>query len=514
MATPLPANEAPFTVEEILAATGGSPLRRDVPAAVGVCTDSRAVAPGNTFVALVGLRLDAHAHVAAAVERGASIVVVSRPVELPASARVTVVLVADTTLALGALGRAHRRRWAARSSSPRRVVAITGSAGKTTTRRAVAALLTGPLGGDVGLRVHATTGNLNNAIGIPMVLLGLHDEHEVAVVEVGTSSRGEIAHGVSLVEPDVSVLTLVAAAHTEGIGSIDDVAREKGDIFAALGPGAVAVVNGDEPHAAAQLLRSPSRDWLVYGSLAGADVRLRGRAPDDIHGASLSFSLGERVRARGVGVGGLQITTPLLGVAGAYATAAAVAVCAALAPGMLGSEAASAAFAGLSEGASEGGRLSAERLPDGTVLIDDSYNANRASMVASLGTAAEIARARGKRLFAVLGEMRELGPLSAEEHREVGKIVAALGVGCLVAVAGDAARIAEVARALSPAAGEPGRGRSIEIVFVPDAQAAAEATVTRLMPGDVVLVKGSRSVGLEKVASAVATAAGMNPPHP
>lgn len=499
MATEIPTNAARFSLDEVVAATGGVVLRRADRAAEGVCTDSRVIAEGNLFVAIVGQRFDGHAHVHGAAERGAAIVVVSKPVTLPEHAGASMVLVDDTTEALGALARAHRRRWAARGSAAKTLVAITGSAGKTTTRKAVAAVLEG-----AGLSVLATKGNLNNAIGVPMMMLGLGDEHDVAVIEIGTSSPGEIAHGASIAEPDVAVLTLVAAAHTEGLGGIDGVAREKGELLVALDRAGVAIVNSDDSRCVAQLLRTKAKTWLHYGSIEGADVRLLSRAPEGVTGATLIFSLNARIVSRGAPERGLEVKTPLLGVAGAYATAAAVSVCAALAPATLTSERVSASLASL---ASDDGRLSARVLPDGSILIDDSYNANPASMAASLGTASELARAEKRRLLAVVGEMRELGDVSADEHRAIGELAAGLEVSCLVAVAGDASLLAEAARSAQP------RDTS-EIVFVADAQAAIEATLARHQSGDVVLIKGSRSVGLERVASALAKATGEAPTPP
>jgi UDP-N-acetylmuramoyl-tripeptide--D-alanyl-D-alanine ligase len=477
----LPRNRAPFTVEEILAATGGRVLQRSARTAVGVSTDSRHVLPGNVFVAIVGPHHDGHDHVTSAAAMGAAIVIVSR--DLSVSEDCTVVRVPDTTVALGALGRAHRRRWSARSGGAR-VVAITGSAGKTTTRLAVAAVLRG-----LGLRVLASEGNFNNQIGVPLTLLGLEAEHEVAVVEIGTSNPGEIAHGSWVCQPDIGVLTLVGAAHTERLGTIDDVAQEKGALLAALPPDGIAIVNGDNPHCVGQLLRSPARTWLEYGSRSGLDLRLEERVPDGIDGARLGFWWGQRTEVFGVHTGGLSVHTPLLGEAGAWATAAALVVGAVFAGSKLTPARIGAALTALG---SEGGRLAARRLPSGTILIDDSYNANRASMEASLRAASELARSEKRRLVAVLGEMRELGLLSEPEHRAVGEEFARLGAAVLVAVGPDARHIAHAA------------SKSGAHVVVAATAAEAAAAVTGLVGrGDVVLVKGSRGVGLEAVVASL-----------
>jgi UDP-N-acetylmuramoyl-tripeptide--D-alanyl-D-alanine ligase len=481
----LPRNRAPFTVEEVLAATGGRVLRRSNRSAVGVSTDSRHVLPGNVFVALVGARHDGHDHAAAAAAMGAAIVLVSREVEIRGDC--SVIRVPDTTVALGALGRAHRRRWSARSGGAR-VVAITGSAGKTTTRLATAAILRG-----LGLQVLASDGNYNNQIGVPLTLLGLEAEHEVAVVEIGTSSPGEIAHGAWVSQPDIGVLTLVAAAHTERLGTVDDVAHEKGALLAALPPDGVAIVNGDNPHCAAQLLRSPARTWLEYGTRRDLDLRLEERVPDGVNGARLGFWWGQRTAVFGVHTGALSVHTPLIGEAGAWATSAALMVGAVfggprLTPGRVGT-----ALASLGD---EGGRLAARRLPDGTILIDDSYNANRASMEASLRTAGELARAEKRRLVAVLGEMRELGDLAEDEHRAVGEELARQGAAVLVAVGEGAQHIA------LGVSGAPG-ATAVHVIRVRTAAEAVASLKGLVARGDVVLVKGSRGVGLEAVATAL-----------
>lgn len=480
MATPIPTNRAPFSLHEVLVATSGVRTDGIEVDLEGVSTDTRTVQPGNLFVALVGAQHDGHAHVAAAVERGARAVLVSRAVEVPAG--VAVVRVADTLGALGALGRAHRRRWSAEGPAGRRVVGITGSVGKTTTRAATAAALAA-----AGFRVHASQGNLNNAVGIPMVLLGLGSGHDVAVAEVGTSSRGEIAHGCGLIEQDVGVLTRVAAAHTEQIGTLDDVAHEKGAMFASLPPGGVAVVNGDDPRARAQLLRCGAGRWFRYGVAPGADLRIVERSPLGLTRSRVLLRAGERARQELGFFDEIELDLPLLGDAGAYAAAAALLVAATLRPG-LDPGAMRRAFAEI-EG--EGGRLQALQLADGTVILDDSYNANGASVVASLRTAAELARREGRRLLVALGEMRELGALSAAEHRRVGEEVAAQGATALVAVQGDAAEIARAAA-------------GIDACFVEDARAALDEVRARLRAGDLLLVKGSRGVGLDLLVRSLA----------
>lgn len=472
MATPIPRNHAPFTLDELARATGGRATGDPTTRVVGVTTDSRAVAPGELFVALVGARFDGHAHLVAAETAGAAALMTMSPPG--GAARAPWVLVPDTTAALADLARAHRERWG-RAAPARRVVAITGSAGKTTTRRATAALLA-----ELGRRPHATTGNLNNAIGAPMTLLGLSDEHDTAVVEVGTSSRGEIAHLARAARPDVSVLTLVAAAHTELLGGLDGVAEEKGALFRALQPEGAAVFNADDPRVRDLAARSPALTRVGFGLDPSADVRVVSRRPVDPTRAEVTLA------ARGALV---KLELPLLGRAGALAAAAAVAVAVALGHDVPTGEQATRAFAALAEGAD--GRLGAVTLRDGSWLLDDSYNANRASMEASIEAAAELARAAGRRLVLVVGDMRELGALEASEHEAVAARALAAAPAVVVAVGAAARVVAERTRAIA------------EVDAVEGAADAAVATARLRRPGDVILVKGSRSVGLDAVVAAL-----------
>ena len=491
MATAIPTNSASFTVEEIAQATGGRVVHAGGPS-IGVSTDSRAVTKDAAFVALTGEKFDGHAFLATAVARGARTLVVSRdaagqwaPAKHPA-----VVRVEDTRRALGALARAHRVRWAenrkapgASSALPRLVVAITGSAGKTTTKSVLGRVLDGMAPGTV----HATAGNLNNDIGVPMTLFGLTEAHRYAVVEVGTNARGEIANLAAIARPDAAVLTLVAAAHTEGLGSIEDVAAEKGALLAALSPSGLAVVNADDPRAMAQVERSPATQRLCYGFSERADYRVAIAEPLGASGNRL------RIARR---AGALEVDSPLIGEAGALAVAASLAV----AEWAVGRDATKAELdaALLSLAAAEGdGRLSPVLLADGTLVIDDSYNANPASMQASLRAAFEVAARQKKRLIVVLGEMRELGATSTREHDKLGEFVARIDVAEVIAVGGEAERVTrEAARA----------GKNAW--FALDAEQAASTVLSRVLPGDVVLVKGSRGVATEKIVRALIEARG------
>jgi UDP-N-acetylmuramoyl-tripeptide--D-alanyl-D-alanine ligase len=469
MATAIPPNRAPFTVEEIARATGGRVVRDGKPS-FGVFTDSRSVTKGSAFVALAGDKFDGHAFLEQAAGLGARTVVVSRDSDVGDAA---VVKVADTRRALGAMARHHRTRWG--SSGARSLVAITGSAGKTTTKTVLAKMLDAVAPG----AVHASAGNLNNDIGVPMTLLGLESAHKYAVVEVGTNARGEIENLASIALPDVAVLTLVAAAHTEGLGTVEDVAHEKGALFAGLSGKGLAVANGDDALAKRQLARSTGAHVRTYGFSQGTDYRIALR--------SALGTRGSRVRIERGGAG-VEADSPLLGDAGALAVAASLAVVEWMIGRTLSADELGAALAGV---AAEG-RLAPLALADGTLVVDDSYNANPASMRSSIAVAAELAAQEKRPLVLVLGEMRELGALSASEHEALGSFAAAQKAAHVVAIGGDARLVAnEVTRAGGAA------------TFVDDAERALPIVEAEAAPGALVLVKGSRSIATEKVVRAL-----------
>ena len=477
MATPIPQNSAPFTVEEIARVTGGRVVRTG-PDARGVSTDSRSIPEGAAFVALTGESFDGHAFLPQAALRGAAVFVLSRDVPLPD--RGAVVLVDDGLAALGALARAHRARWAERPHplGPRALVGIGGSAGKTTTTRVTAALLAGAGRGDV----HATAGNLNNAIGVPMTLLGLEDRHRFAVVEIGTNQRGEVASLARIARPDVAVVTSIGVEHTEGLGTLEDVANEEGDLFAALPAEGVAVGNADDEHVAAQMGRAGSQRRAGYGRSEAAAYRITARRAEGLRGSAVRIERGGEA---------IEVSVPLLGEAGALAAAAGIAAVEELLGERLRGDAATRALSVMT--LPSDGRLSAAELPDGTVILDDSYNANPVSMRSSLRTAAELAASLGKRLVLALGEMRELGALSAAEHDALGEQAAAARPAALIAVGGDAARTARAAEAAG-----------VTAWFAATSEEAATRALEVVRAGDLVLVKGSRGIRMERIAEALA----------
>lgn len=482
MATPLPPNEAAFSLADLVLVTGATVVREAARDFVGVSTDSRTISARNVFVALTGDRFDGHAHVAGALRQGASAAIVSRmqPDIESAATRASILQVEDTRAALGALARAHRRRWA-RAGAARRVIAITGSAGKTTTRHAVASVLS-----TLGRSVHASLGNLNNLIGAPMTLLALEDRHDTLVAEIGTNQRGEIAALASIVEPEVGVLTLVSEAHGEGLGSVWDIAQEKSDLFVALPQSGVAIANADDPSCRAALLRFGGGAVATYGADASASVRVVDRKVLSPTSSRLTLHVGGEL---------VTTETALAGVAGALACAAAVAVARAVVP-LATSEELARAVALVPP--NEAGRLSASELDRGIVLVDDAYNANPASMIAGIEAAAEIARARSARLVLVLGEMRELGERGDALHRMVGRAAAAHATGPVFLVGGPL-----VDALASEIGGAPQRFATDEGVF-----AALRQTIAG---GDVVFLKASNSLRLHHVADEVRRAFAVPP---
>ncbi len=462
---------ARFTPDELAAAAGGRWLGAPPATLEGVSTDTRTLAPGTLFVALKGERFDAHDHLAEAAARGAAAAVVSEARALQAQGEragplpLPCLAVDDTLRALGAVARHHRRRF------PIPVAAVTGSNGKTTTQEMIAAILSQ---GGSGLR---TEGNLNNEVGVPLTLLGLGAEHRWAVIEMGMNHPGEIARLAAIAEPQVGLVTLAAPAHLEGLGTVEAVADAKAELYQGLPAGGVAVANADDPRMLKRAEAS-GRRLLTFaaGPARQGDVVVLEIASQGADGLRFSLGIGNRE---------LQIAIP--GLVGAHNAAnAAAAVATAVALGASDRE----IVRGLAEVRPVGRRLRLETLPSGLRLVDDCYNANPASMSAALRTLTDLA-GQG-RAAAVLGDMLELGAFEAEAHRALGEEAARRGVGLLVAFGPRSRATAEAARAAGLAA-LPDRG--------PEALAAWARA--ELRPTDVLLVKGSRGMKLERVVEAL-----------
>jgi UDP-N-acetylmuramoyl-tripeptide--D-alanyl-D-alanine ligase len=470
MATPIPKNSAQFSLDEVVSATSGALSRGRGDIVVdGVTTDSRGDVAGGLFVALSGENFDGHGFVGAAVRAGARAVVVARGASVESG--VPVVEVDDTLTALGALARFHRKRWGGS------IVGIAGSAGKTTTRSAIAAALETVARGSV----HSVTGNLNNRIGVPMVLFGLTSAHTIGVVEIGTNVRGEVRLLSAIAAPNIGVLTLVDVEHAEGLGTLADIEEEEGELLRNLPKTGVAIANGDDARAVRQLVRATAKKKITYGTRGAVDYHIVRRESLGLDGSRVTIE-----RPRGRGRETITLEVPLIGMPGALAIAAATAVADRVGGRAVSADLLSSAFnAG---GMGEPGRLRLVELSDHTVVVDDSYNANPASIRAAVATAREIADDRGARLVLVVGEMRELGDDSAAEHDGVGRHIGASGAVALIAVCGDAVRFVA-----------PALGCGVNAIFAVDAEEAITELLRRVRPGDVVLVKASRGVHAERV---------------
>lgn len=465
MSSAIPENRARFSLDEVARVTSGTLAGAGNAVVNGVVTDTRMNAAGKLFIALPGERYDGHAFVTAALRSGAQALLVERDV---GDLGVPTVRVASSYAALAELARAHRQRWSGR------LVAVAGSAGKTTTRSAVATALEAAAPG----AVHFVPGNLNNRVGVPSVLLCLEQRHRYAVVEIGTNALGEVAELTRLAEPNVGVLTLIGLEHTEGLGTLDQIESEEGSLFAGLLSGAIAIGNADDPRVMRQLQRARVEQRSSYGFAESADYRVLEYTP--------GADGGSRMVVARPGRASLALDCPLVGRAGAYALAAAVAAAEACTGQPLGASELTHALGSL--GVGEAGRLTPLALGQQILLLDDSYNSNPASLPSSVAAAAELAQARAGRLVLVLGEMRELGDESPRLHRESGQAIASAGAGLVVGVGGDARWLLE-----------PFEKAGVATHFASDAEVAARWLDGQVQPGDVVLVKASRGVRAERV---------------
>lgn len=428
-----------------------------------VSTDTRTLRPGALFVALRGENFDGHRFLKRAFEGGAAAAVVDRPVR--GLDDQVLIRVPDTLRGLGDLAGFMRRR------RPLRVAAVTGSNGKTTTKEMLTAVL------ETTYHTLATAGNLNNLVGLPLTLFRLRPGHEAAVLEMGMNRPGEIARLTEIADPDVGLVTSVAPAHLEGVGGLRGVARAKGELYAGLKPSAVAVVNLDDPWVVRIAARATG-PRLTFGFSRRADVRGRKVRRHGLKGVSFELV---------APAGSAEVRLRLLGrhnVRNALAAAAA-GTALGLAPDRIA--------AGLSQVGAYAGRLSLAELPGPVYLLDDTYNANPASVEAGLEVLAEV-KGRG-RAVAVLGDMLELGSAGREEHARLGRIAAERRVDLLIGVG-------PLTRGLIREAQKSGLNDAGTAWFADRAEAAAWLK-TRLLPRDRVLVKGSRGMGMETVVQAL-----------
>jgi UDP-N-acetylmuramoyl-tripeptide--D-alanyl-D-alanine ligase len=445
--------------------TGLDPLAR----VAGVSIDSRTVRAGELFIAIHGPRHDGHDHVAGALELGALAAVVAEAQlsRYADSVRSRCIPVADTFGALKQLARAVREAWGGK------IAGVTGSVGKTTTKEILAALL------GAKLRILKSEGNFNNEYGLPLTLLKLDETHQAAVLEMGMSRLGELKRLAGIARPDVGVVTRVAPAHLEFFASVDEIALAKRELIEGLnGRESTAVLNADDQRVAAFGAYAPGR-VLTYGIeksafFTAAEIEDRGAL-----GSAFDYVSPEgRVR--------LELIVP-----GRHAISNALAALAAASVWNIGAAEAQSVFRSLRAPAMRGELL---RFSNGAALINDSYNSSPAALEAMTELLA--ATPNYHRRILAAGEMRELGSGSPELHREAGRFAAKTGkIDWVIGVAGDAAQIVEGAL-------EAGLPRA-QTKFFPTPEEAAEFLGALVIAGDLLLIKGSRGVKMERIVEAL-----------
>jgi len=449
-----------FTLPELLAATGGELAA--APTAIefrGITSDSRALAPGELFVAIRGETHDGHQYVEQAAERGAGAVLVEHGAGVGAL-RCGVVAVRDTLAALGDLAAWHRKR------SPATVLAVAGSNGKTTTKEMLAEILRHAFGADEVLQ---TVGTQNNLVGLPFTLLRLGRER-VAVVELGMNGPGEVWRLAEIAAPDAGVITCVAPEHLEGVGSLHGAAEAEAELFRRLRPSAIAVVNLDDP-LVAEAAASASGAVLGFGT--DGDVSATEVVDRGYEGTTFTLRIGDAETPVTLPIPGRHnVTNALAAAAMAHAAGAPLA----------------AIRAGLEAFSGPGMRMEVVRLPAGITVLNDAYNANPASMAAALQT---LTASTATRRLAALGDMLELGDATDEAHRELGAVAAAARLDGLFLLGAHAALVETSA----VAAGMP-RER---VVRGADHESLGRALAAAVRPGDLVLLKGSRGSAMERL---------------
>lgn len=423
-------------------------------------TDSRKIEAGDVFIALIGENFDGHNFVEQAFHAGAILAITSKPVNFPH------ILVPDTLAAYGEIAAAHRTRLKAK------VIGITGSSGKTSTKDLLAAVLSG-----FGKTI-APPGSFNNEIGLPATILSADLDTDFLVLEMGMRGIGQISYLCEIAKPDIGLLLNIGSAHMELLGSRTAIAAAKSELIQSLTEAGTAVLNADEPLILAYAPEL-SANILTFGEAPSSDVMVADIRLD-------SSGLPEfEIYATG------KTTELKLQLAGEHqAMNAAAVTAAALALGLTFEQVVPALS--LAKPAS-GMRMQITDLPNRITIINDAYNANPESMRA--GLKALKAMAKGRRTWAILGEMRELGPVRVEAHDEIGRLCVRLDINRMVAV-GEAGKIIQIGAAQEGSWGN-------EAQWEPDVDSVIAKLKNELAPGDLVYVKASRAIGLERVAEAL-----------
>ena len=427
--------------------------------AMGYSIDSRTLNAGDLFIAIAGERFDGHEYVQAAMEKGAVGAIVAAEKNV-AGDPLRLLQVEDTVKALQLLGAAARRLWG------KPLLAVTGSAGKTTTKEILAHIVA------TRFRVMKSSGNLNNHIGLPLQLLKLEAEHDLAVVEMGMNHAGEIRALGALAHHDLAVVTTVAPVHLEFFGSLKEIARAKYEIIETLHSGGVAVLNADDEYVC-QFGRDFKGKVVTFGTKRAADVSAHNIKLNGAEGSTFDLVVGSV---------GEPVTFPLVGEHNIYNALAAAA--AAMERGLTPSQAA-VALSGIAPPDKRGQVLQI----GGATIINDCYNSNPRALEAMIDTLASM---RAERRILVVGEMLELGPTAEALHRESGKHAAEKKIDLVIGVRGMARAVAEAAC-----------GAGTQAQFVETPEQAGEWLAHNLRPGDAVLLKASRGVKLERALDAL-----------
>lgn len=448
---------AEFTLSEICNATQGVLIKQAANMKFnGVATDTRRIRPGDLFIALKGERFDGHDFIIQAIQNGAAGVIMSRTDDLIISDNIAVIKVDDTLKALQRLASFHRQRY----NIP--IVAVTGSNGKTTTKDMIAAVLANRF------TVLKTEANFNNEIGLPLTLLNLSSIHDVGIVEMGMRGLGQIKELADIALPNVGVVTNVGETHIELLGSIENIARAKAELAECLPKDGMVILNGDNEHVRAMGGKTPAR-ILFYGLEEDCDVQ-----GIDINTTATSMTVGIKYLGQVT-----KLFIPTVGKHNVYNALAAVSV--GLGLGMSIDEIGE----GLKHFVASGMRLAIQTKGNYTV-INDAYNASPLSMTAAVDTLVEIASGRK---VVVLGDMLELGHVAIEAHQRIGRKLGQSGIDVVVTVGDLASFIAK----------EAGRSGSGVSLACKNHEEAANALKQYLMPGDTILIKGSRGMKMEQI---------------
>lgn len=461
-----------WTVAKIAQVAGGELLQGDPEEVIrGISTDTRSLEPGDCFVPLKGETHDGHDFIAQALaKKAAAVLSARRDVESKVPRETAVIRVADTLYGLGELARCHRGA----HSMP--VIGVTGSNGKTSTKEMIAAIL------GVHHNVQKNAGNFNNLVGVPLTLLSLEAQHQVAVIEMGINVFGEMQRLVEITKPTAGLVTNIHPAHLQGLESQEHILEEKGRLLTSLSEEQLAVINLDDQRLRSFAKRLKARTVTYSIADSSAQVRLAGNVKVDRGVSSFALALEN------------QVVPVRLAVLGAHQVQNAVAA-AAVAYGM--GESADTIVEGLSRHRPVRQRMEMYQLPDGVVLIDDTYNANPMSMVAAARAVVEAAH--GRPVIFVFGEMREMGPEGPRLHWEVGRQIGAMRVHRLVTLGGLAAELNRGARE---------SGMAVEACHhAADHQEIIDLLRALKVKDGWILVKGSRGMTMERIVRGLLDAA-------